>query len=165
MYNNESIIFFYNLWSFIDISWKSMSLKIWQEVASYLMIMGYFLLRNFFRLLQLWPLEGPIDLPNICAKADFHVNSKWTPLLIIDKKYISYLFGVTTSIQIRPYYFNLASFFLNCYFSEVGIFFRNLISDNESFMFWYSFAEISTQNYKSGRNMSINWSNLNRGCR
>ncbi len=36
---------------------------------------------------------------------------------------------------------------VNCDFSEVGIFFRNLISDNESFMFWYSFAEISTQNF------------------
>jgi hypothetical protein len=75
----------------------------------------------------------------------------------------------TTSIQIRPYYFNLASFFVNCDFSEVGLFFRNLISDNESFMFWHSFAEISSQNfnpiYKSGRNMSINWSNLNRGCK
>jgi hypothetical protein len=35
---------------------------------------------------------------------------------------------------------------MNCDFSEVEIFFRNLISDNESFMFWHSFAEISTQN-------------------
>jgi hypothetical protein len=36
---------------------------------------------------------------------------------------------------------------VNYDFSEVGIFFRNLISDNESFMFWHSFAEITTQNF------------------
>jgi hypothetical protein len=76
----------------------------------------------------------------------------------------------TISIQIRPYYFNLASFFfVNCGFSEVEIFFRNLISDNESFIFWHSSAEISIHFgeiaiYKSGRNISINWSILKRGC-
>ncbi len=78
--------------------------------------------------------------------------------------------STTTSIQNRPYYFKLASFFVNCDFSKVGIFFWNLISDNESSMFWHSFAEISTQNFNSlrrNRNLqkwSINVNKLNRGC-
>jgi hypothetical protein len=51
--------------------------------------------------------------------------------------------------------------FVNCNFSEVGNFFRNLISDNESFMFWHSIPEILTQNpIRRNHNlqlMSINW--------
>ncbi len=51
-------------------------------VPSYLITVGYFYLRNYFRLLQLWTLQGPINFPNIRGKARFHVNSKWTSLVI-----------------------------------------------------------------------------------
>jgi hypothetical protein len=42
---------------------------------------------------------------------------------------------------------NWPVFFVNYDFSEVGNFFRNLISDDESFMFWHSIGEFFTQNF------------------
>jgi hypothetical protein len=77
--NVESQNFFNNLWSYMDNSWENMSLKIWFGVR------GFFLLRKYVRLLQLWTLEGPIDLPNIRGEASFHVNSKWTSLLLVKR--------------------------------------------------------------------------------
>jgi hypothetical protein len=62
-------------------------------------------------------------------------------LCFLFRKWLQPLFKIDHTIL------NWSVFFVNCNFSEVGIFFRNLISDNESFVFWHSIAKISTQNF------------------